>query len=201
MRRSAGAVAATRQQSYWCAYSDVRWESTSTIFNIISHVTLTPATEGVELFMRLGVCVSFWLPRDNHKKSRWVENPQPPQSSVLSRVSPPSFSPEVVSVQAREMHEPEEVSLADARRTQSFLRSPARGVRDDDFERMSAVRGCGAGEPMLADGISVGSGEEEAIPLAEPQLEVPRLRDTFSNDQRCIPRMDDVDGHSKTGSL
>ena len=23
---------------------------------------LTPATEGVELFMRLGVCVSFWLP-------------------------------------------------------------------------------------------------------------------------------------------
>ena len=25
---------------------------------------LTPATEGVEMFMRLGVCVSFWLPRN-----------------------------------------------------------------------------------------------------------------------------------------
>ena len=40
VRRSAGAFAATRQQSYGCAYSDVRWESTSTIFNIITIITI-----------------------------------------------------------------------------------------------------------------------------------------------------------------
>ena len=38
-RRSAGALAATRQQSYGCAYSDVRWWSASTTFNIITIIT------------------------------------------------------------------------------------------------------------------------------------------------------------------
>ena len=40
VRRSAGALAATRQQSYGCAYSDVRWESTGTTFNIITIISL-----------------------------------------------------------------------------------------------------------------------------------------------------------------
>ena len=39
VRRSAGALAATRQQSYGCACSDVRWGSTSTTFNIITIIT------------------------------------------------------------------------------------------------------------------------------------------------------------------
>ena len=39
VRRSAGALAATRQQSYGCACSDVRWGSTGTTSNIITIVT------------------------------------------------------------------------------------------------------------------------------------------------------------------
>ena len=39
VRRSAGTLAATRQQSYGCAYSDVRWGSTSNTFNIITNIT------------------------------------------------------------------------------------------------------------------------------------------------------------------
>ena len=76
VRRSAGALAATRQQSYGCAYRDVRWGSTCTTFHIITLLLLTPATEGVEMFMRLGVYVSFWLPklRSNKTESDTIIN-------------------------------------------------------------------------------------------------------------------------------
>ena len=40
VRRSAGALPATRQQSYGCAYSDVRWRSTGTSFNFITIITI-----------------------------------------------------------------------------------------------------------------------------------------------------------------
>ena len=70
LRRSAGALAATRQQSYGCANGDVRWRSTSTTFNIITIIT-TYITEGVEMFMRLGGCVSFWLPKIGCTIRRW----------------------------------------------------------------------------------------------------------------------------------
>ena len=39
------ALAAARQQSYGCAYSDVRWRSTSTTFNIIT-ITTTHISHG-----------------------------------------------------------------------------------------------------------------------------------------------------------
>ena len=40
VRRSAGALAATRQQSYGCAYGDARFGITSTTFNIITIITI-----------------------------------------------------------------------------------------------------------------------------------------------------------------
>ena len=63
VRRSAGALAATRQQSYGCAYSDVRWASTGTTFNISTIISIYISHGGVEMFMRLKVCVSFRLPK------------------------------------------------------------------------------------------------------------------------------------------
>ena len=88
------------------------------------------------------------------------------------------------SVQAVEVNEPEEVSLADGDTDTVISEShdlnvwenlerpfPAR-ERDDDLERMSTVSGSEE-EPMPADGISVVSGEEEPTAPIEPELVVP----------------------------
>ena len=67
LRRTATCRAAQRWRIGRCStaivHSDVPWGSTSTTFNIFLLLQLlTSATEGGELFMRVGVCVSFWLP-------------------------------------------------------------------------------------------------------------------------------------------
>ena len=63
VRRSAGALAATRQQSYGCACSDVRFGSTSTTFNIITIITIYISHGGCRnVYASGGLCVlSSWL--------------------------------------------------------------------------------------------------------------------------------------------
>ena len=56
VRRSADALAAARQQSYGCAYSDVRWGSTCTIFNINAIITIYISNGGCR-----NVYASGWL--------------------------------------------------------------------------------------------------------------------------------------------
>ena len=62
VRRSAGALAATRQQSYGCAYSDVRWESTSTTFNIITIITTCTSHGGCRNVYASGCLCVFLAP-------------------------------------------------------------------------------------------------------------------------------------------
>ena len=57
VRRSAGALAASRQQWFGCAYSDARWGSTSTTFNIITCISIYISHGGCR-----NVFVSFRLP-------------------------------------------------------------------------------------------------------------------------------------------
>ena len=55
MRHSAGALAAARQQPYGCAYSDVRWGSTSTTFYKITIITIYISHRNV--YVSGGLCV------------------------------------------------------------------------------------------------------------------------------------------------
>ena len=54
VRRSAGALAATRQRSYGCAYSDLRLESTGTTFSIITFITVLHQPR------RVSKCLCVW---------------------------------------------------------------------------------------------------------------------------------------------
>ena len=105
------------------------------------------------------------------------------------------------SVQAVEVNEPEEVSIADTVISESPDLNvwenlerpfPARERDDDDVERMSTVSGSEE-EPMPADGISVVSGEEEPTAPTEPELVVSELRDTSAVIRDAFRRLDDVD--------
>ena len=69
VRRSAGALAAARQQSYGCAYSDVRWGSTGTTFNIITTIPIYISHGGCRNVHASGVCVSSRLPTSTRSLS------------------------------------------------------------------------------------------------------------------------------------
>ena len=64
VRRSAGALAATRQQSDGCAYSDVRWGSTCTTFNIITIITTYTSHGGCRI-VYASVCLCVFLAPKN----------------------------------------------------------------------------------------------------------------------------------------
>ena len=62
VRRSAGALAATRQQSYGVRIQRCRAGGVQVLLSLLLLLLLlTSATERVELFMRLGVCLCVFF--------------------------------------------------------------------------------------------------------------------------------------------
>ena len=96
VRRSAGALAATRQQSCGCAYSDVRWGVLVLLSILLVLLLFTSVTEGVEMFMRLGVVCLFGSP------ARTAQALVDPDSSRLQiYVDDPVITPGDTGLRAR----------------------------------------------------------------------------------------------------
>ena len=95
VRRSAGALAAARQQSSGCAYSDVRWESTSTTFNIITIITTYISHGGCRNVYASGcLCVflALHVPRPSASPTTNISTLSACSASMLIRPSTRSAS-------------------------------------------------------------------------------------------------------------